>query len=151
MKKILFTLTLLIGISLVSFSQHNKEHIENIVYDFGGEVTEESLNIFIDSLIANSIENDNVCFISLFASNKCDMIAADVFKLVQIGLLNDLVGEYIVVKIDRERQPWKEDDFYMYEFSFTSKNTTKFLALDINYGNIRNVYFWEDKTVGLSN
>ena len=148
LKKYVIVILITCGFFTNGMAQHNKEHVKDIIFDFGGSVTERSIDVFIDSLIANSIDNDNVCLISLFASNKCDMIAEEVFKLVRIGLLNDLVGKYIVVKIDRERQPWKEDDFYMYEFSFTSKSSTKFLALHINHGNIRNVCFWEDRTKG---
>ena len=128
-KKYIIVILTVCGFFTNGVAQHNKEHVKDIVFEFGGQVTEESITTFVDSLIANSIDSSHVCFISLFAWNNCDMIAKDVFEVVKIAFLNDLVGKNITVSIKRERQPWEEDDFYMIHFLFTHLENVEHLAL----------------------
>jgi hypothetical protein len=150
MKKIILIIGILIGLSIGSSAQHNKEHIKYIVYQFEGGVTQESINILVDSLVINSIDSSHVCFISLFAWNDCNMIAKDVFEVIKISFLNDLVGKNIIVSLVRDHRPWMDEDFYMLHFTFTHLENVEHLTLHINEGHINNVKYWQEVLLTLS-
>jgi hypothetical protein len=144
MKKIILIIGILIGLAIGSSAQHNKEHIKDIVYQFEGEITQESIDILLDSLVINSIDSSHVCFISLFAWNNCNMIAKDVFEVIKVAFLNDLVGKNIVISLKRDHTPWVEDDFHMLHFIFTHSANVEHLVLHVNEGHINNVYYWQE-------
>jgi len=136
MKKIILIIGILIGLSIGISAQHNKEHIKDIVYQFEGEVT--------------SIDSSRVCFISLFAWNDCEMMAEDVFEVIKISFLNDLVGKNIIVSLVRDHRPWMDEDFYMLHFTFTHLENVEHLTLHVNEGSIKNVKYWEEILLTLS-
>lgn len=151
MKKIILIIGIVIGVSIVTYAQHNKEHIKDIVYQFERDITPESIDIFLDSLVVNSIDSNRVCFISLFAYNNCDMGADEVFEVIKLTFLNDLVGKNVNVELLRERQPWLDEDFHMLHFIITHTENIEHLTLDINEGYIKNVSYWQENIITLSN
>ena len=144
MKKIILIIGILIGLAIGSSAQHNKDHIKDIVYQFEGEITQESIDILVDSLVINSIDSSRVCFISLFAWNDCEMMAEDVFEVIKISFLNDLVGKNIIVSLVRDHRPWMDEDFYMLHFTFTHLENVEHLTLHVNEGSIKNVKYWQE-------
>ena len=145
MKKGIIILISVFGLFLNSAAQHNKEHIKDLVYDFNGRVTAESLSALLDSLKLNSIDSNKICFISLFMYNDCTQGKDEVFAMLDALFLNELLGKTISVSLKRERKLWDDEDYYIVHFLFTHPENVEHLSLGINEGLIKNISYWKEQ------
>jgi|10_taG_2_1085330.scaffolds.fasta_scaffold09964_2 hypothetical protein len=150
MKKIILISGILIGVWMSSNAQSNTQNVKDIVYTLNGKVTQNNINTLVDSLISNSIDSNRVCLMSLSAWNNCEMSATEVFSLVKTFFFNNLIGKSITVDLVGEKQPWMDEDFHMLHFTLTHSENVEHLTLHINEGYIKNVKYWEENVLTLS-
>ena len=79
------------------------------------------------------------------------MSGVEVFTLVKQYFFTPLIGKKVIVEIHRDHQPWLDEDFHMLHFIITHNENVEHITLHINEGFIKNVKYWEENLITLSN